>query len=266
MGPAPHQPRRGRAGPGRRARPPAGPLHPAGGDSRLPRPLVPSRGDRLGRAGRPLRRAGAHGTLTDRRAQPGGGRLQGRRARRPPSSWSTSWSRRSTLERYHLLYSVRGDLLDRLGRHVEAASSSSVPRAGDQCPGARAASERADAARLAAQPARRDQTATGARPADPGAPRHPPRPQLEPGRWQRAIDEDRSAPRQAAQFLGGQQPARPRRGRGGAPAGGLRVTQGWETSSSPISRLAYSRVSGSAIPGRNSLARWLFSTVAARAP
>ena len=27
-----------------------------------------------------------------------------------------------TLERYHLLYSVRGDLLDRLGRHDEAAS------------------------------------------------------------------------------------------------------------------------------------------------
>jgi predicted RNA polymerase sigma factor len=27
-----------------------------------------------------------------------------------------------TLERYHLLYSVRGDLLDRLGRHAEAAS------------------------------------------------------------------------------------------------------------------------------------------------
>jgi predicted RNA polymerase sigma factor len=26
------------------------------------------------------------------------------------------------LERYHLLYSVRGDLLDRLGRHGEAAS------------------------------------------------------------------------------------------------------------------------------------------------
>ena len=26
-----------------------------------------------------------------------------------------------TLERYHLLYSVRGDLLDRLGRHAEAA-------------------------------------------------------------------------------------------------------------------------------------------------
>jgi predicted RNA polymerase sigma factor len=27
-----------------------------------------------------------------------------------------------TLERYHLLYSVRGDLLDRLGHHGEAAS------------------------------------------------------------------------------------------------------------------------------------------------
>ena len=27
-----------------------------------------------------------------------------------------------TLDRYHLLYSVRGDLLDRLGRHGEAAS------------------------------------------------------------------------------------------------------------------------------------------------
>ena len=26
-----------------------------------------------------------------------------------------------TLERYHLLYSVRGDLLDQLGRHAEAA-------------------------------------------------------------------------------------------------------------------------------------------------
>src|SRR5205814_10029566 len=27
-----------------------------------------------------------------------------------------------TLERYHLLYSVRGDLLDKLGRHAEAAA------------------------------------------------------------------------------------------------------------------------------------------------
>jgi predicted RNA polymerase sigma factor len=27
-----------------------------------------------------------------------------------------------TLERYHLLYSVRGDLLERLGRHDEAAA------------------------------------------------------------------------------------------------------------------------------------------------
>ena len=35
---------------------------------------------------------------------------------------------------------------------------------------------------------------------------------------------------------------------------GSRVTEGWEASSSPMSRLAYSRVSGSAMPGRNSLA------------
>ena len=47
---------------------------------------------------------------------------------------------------------------------------------------------------------------------------------------------------------------------------GSRVTEGWEASSSPMSRLAYSSVSGSAMPGRNSLARWLLSTVGARAP
>ena len=41
-----------------------------------------------------------------------------------------------TLERYHLLYSVRGDLLDRLGRPAEAAWSSIGRRAGDQRPGA----------------------------------------------------------------------------------------------------------------------------------
>ena len=47
---------------------------------------------------------------------------------------------------------------------------------------------------------------------------------------------------------------------------GSRVTEGVVTSSSPMRRLAYSRVSGSAIPGRKILARWLFSTVGARAP
>jgi phytanoyl-CoA hydroxylase len=50
------------------------------------------------------------------------------------------------------------------------------------------------------------------------------------------------------------------------PPVGSRVTEGWVASSSPMSRLAYSSVSGSAMPGRNSLARWLLSTVGARAP
>ena len=47
---------------------------------------------------------------------------------------------------------------------------------------------------------------------------------------------------------------------------GSRVTDGWVTSSSPTRRLAYSSVSGSAMPGRKSFARWLFSTVGARVP
>jgi hypothetical protein len=49
------------------------------------------------------------------------------------------------------------------------------------------------------------------------------------------------------------------------PPLGSRVMEGVVTSSSPIKRLAYSKVSGSAIPGKKTLARWLFSTVGARA-
>ena len=48
-------------------------------------------------------------------------RSAGPPARRPHCAWSTNWSRRGTLDRYHLLPSVRGDLLQQLGRHAEAA-------------------------------------------------------------------------------------------------------------------------------------------------
>ena len=59
----------------------------------------------------------------------------------------------NTLQRYHLLYSVRGDLLDRLGRHVEAALE--FDRAAKLATNAQERAlldERADAARMAARP------------------------------------------------------------------------------------------------------------------
>ena len=49
-------------------------------------------------------------------AEPGRGRVHGLRSRRPDSSWSTSSGGTGTLDRYYLLHSVRGDLLDKLGR------------------------------------------------------------------------------------------------------------------------------------------------------
>ena len=50
----------------------------------------------------------------------------------PHSSWSTSSSGHGTLDRYHLLHSVRGDLLDKLGRQPRRPRSSSAPAPGDE--------------------------------------------------------------------------------------------------------------------------------------
>ena len=96
---------------------------------------------------------------------------------------------------------------------------------------------------------------------------YPPRAQLQPRRRQGPVDEN-GADRGAGS--GGSRAVAGGAGRSStswsAGPSGSRVTEGREASSSPMSRLAYSSVSGSAMPGRNSLARWLFSTVGARAP
>ena len=129
-------------------------LRAPGGDRRMPRPRLPPRGDGLGRARRPLRRVGP------RRRR----RRSWSSTARWPSLWRLARTRRSalvdqlveteTLERYHLLYSVRGDLLDRLGRHDEAALE--FDRAAElaaNAAGARhSARQRAEAARGAPDP------------------------------------------------------------------------------------------------------------------
>ena len=54
------------------------------------------------------------------RAEPGGGGVDGVRARRPGWSWSTRSPASPRCRSYHLLPSVRGDLLVKLGRPDEA--------------------------------------------------------------------------------------------------------------------------------------------------
>ena len=222
VGPPPHQPGRGRAGPGRRARrDPAGPTR----CRRRSPPATPA-------PSAPRRRTGTSSSAST-------ASWHAPRRRRSSSStgpWPSPWPRvpdaalalvdqlveTGTLERYHLLYSVRGDLLDRLGRHAEAAlefdrAAELATNAQERALSARARRRRPR--RAAADAAGRISRHGDRRRPEPPAPRlRPPRPQLQPGRRQRAVDEDGPAPRQAAQLLGRQQPARPRRRRRGAPA------------------------------------------------
>ena len=98
-----------------------GPVHAAGRDRRLPRAGARRRGHRLGRGSpRSTRALAAAHAVAGRRAQPGG---RGRHGRRPGGRAGAGRraarpSRR--LQGYHLLPSVRGDLLARLGRTAEA--------------------------------------------------------------------------------------------------------------------------------------------------
>ena len=90
---------------------------------------------------------------------------------------------------------------------------------------------------------------------------------MEVRRRQRAVDEQGLAGRGLAQDVGGHQPH---------PGGGLVDavaapgqavdTACWRTSSSPTSRLAYSRVDRSEIPEKKILVPWLVSTASAKVP
>ena len=55
-----------------------------------------------------------------RGAEPGGRGVHGPMARRPGWTWSISWRASPRSRSYHLLPSVRGDLLEKLGRTEEA--------------------------------------------------------------------------------------------------------------------------------------------------
>ena len=154
------------------------------------------------------------------------------------------------LDRYHLLSSVRGDLLDRLGRHAEAAAELSAPPGWPPTHG-----ERRPPPRSAPVPAGRGAAAADFRRHDVGGSLNPPlrRPAHHGRNWSRAGGSVRRRAR-----------PRPRAGRRSSSGGssrrgsvvevverrpaGSRVTDGWVASSSPTRRLAYSSVSGSAIP------------------
>ena len=86
----------------------------------LPCAGLDGRTDRLGPDRRPLRRAGPAHPVAGGGAQPGGGGLDGLRARRRRSSSSTRSIDDNALSDYHLLPTVRADLLARLGRVEEA--------------------------------------------------------------------------------------------------------------------------------------------------
>ena len=96
-----------------------GPVHAAGRDRRLSRPCPRRRGHRLGAHRRALRRPRPAHALAGRRAQPRG---RGRHGARPGRGARTGRGPRRdpALRDYHLLPTVRGDLLEKLGRSAEA--------------------------------------------------------------------------------------------------------------------------------------------------
>ena len=121
LGPPPHRAGRGLPGPGRRAEPDPRALHAPGRHRRLPCPGLQRRTRRTGtrwsrstpRSPASCRRPSSSSTAPWPCPWP---RDRPMRSRSSTSSWP-----RARLEHYHLLSSVRGDLLDRLGRHAEAA-------------------------------------------------------------------------------------------------------------------------------------------------
>ena len=99
---------------------PPGPYLPAGRDRRLPRPRRRRRGHRLGPHRRPVRDPRAGHAVTGRRAEPGGRDLAWRSARSAAWKLVDALADDPSLKDYHLLPSVRGDLLFKLGRLDEA--------------------------------------------------------------------------------------------------------------------------------------------------
>ena len=94
----------------------------AGGDRRLPRAGAQRGGDRLGADHAALRRARRARPVAGRRAQPRRRDLDGGRAAAPAWRRVDAIAAEPALRAYHLLHAVRGDLLERLGRHAEASA------------------------------------------------------------------------------------------------------------------------------------------------
>ena len=97
-------------------------LRPPGRDRRLPCPREESRGHRLGRDRRPLRRARADVARTGGRGEPRGRpRSRVRAGRRPRRARRVA--DHPAVAAWHLVPAVRGDLLERAGRREEAAAA-----------------------------------------------------------------------------------------------------------------------------------------------
>ena len=120
LGSAADRPRAGGARARRSARRRARPLRAAGRHRRLPRSRAHGRGHRLGAHRGALRRAGPARALARRGAQSRGGVSHGVRSGRRALELVDALLGEPSLEGYHLLPSVRGDLLAKLGRFDEA--------------------------------------------------------------------------------------------------------------------------------------------------
>ena len=155
-------------------------LRPAGRHRGLPRPGLPGRGNRLGPAGPPLRRAGRHAPSPIVELNRAVAVSMASGPAPALASWSSS-SATGTLDRYHLLYSVHGDLLQKLGRRSEAA---------DQFERGAALARNGPERRLSEDRARASRSAADA-PVPAGLPR--PLSRLVPASWPRLVRHRRRA-------------------------------------------------------------------------
>ena len=119
--PRPRRPAR-RAEDARRARGARRPLLPPGLDRGAARPRRPRRGHRLASHRRAVRRPGAGRARSGRRGQPRGRARAGARCRRGPRGARGASTPTPSATR-PCVPSVRGDLLERAGRHAEAAAA-----------------------------------------------------------------------------------------------------------------------------------------------
>ena len=129
MGPVAYQPWLGRAGTGRRAQRRTRSVHPSSRDRRMPRPRAPPRGHRLEAPGRALRAsspATRPSPIVELNRAVAISMAHGPAAALDLVDQIVATN---TLNQYHLLHNVRGDLLDKLGRHAEAAAE--FQRAGE---------------------------------------------------------------------------------------------------------------------------------------